>query len=785
MATMTPIGASEGNRPGPGPRAIHAVLIFALFLAVYFVSGASALIYEVVWTRLLSLVFGVTLYAISAVLASFMAGLALGSVAAGRMADRVRSPLVCYAVLEVLIGVLGLASLIAIRELTPVYLWLYKASGDSQGLAHGLRFVLACAALLLPTAAMGATLPFIVRASLQLVPKVGENVSLLYATNTAGAAVGTMAAGFFLVGQLGFQESVFVAAGLNLAAGVFALLLAIVVAPLQRRRQAAPADQAAPLEGAASPAAPAPTALVLVAMLISGFCALAYEVVWFRILDLFLNGTVYAFSTMLATFLVGLALGSALIRAVIGSAWNWVLVLGILQLLIGAQAIAAEFLVGGVPGFRDALAESPALAPLFGRPVVAMALASVAVLLPLAILLGMTFPVAAQALAGGRRTIGELVGGLNASNTVGAIAGSLAGGFLLLPVLGSQSSLTALALVNVAVAGALFWVAAQRRPRLRLALPLLGLALLPVGAAPNMVVDVYKGLFKGHELIWYEEGLENTVSIQRHQDGYNVMYLNNRSQAFDAPAMVAYHELIGHLPMLLHPGPKDALVIGMGGGATAGAVSRYKDTNVDVVELSPSVVRGATFFHHINNQLHNQSNVQLKVDDGRNYMLLTDKRYDVITADVIQAYHAGSGNLYSREYYELAKRVLRDDGVMVQWVSTALPVQHTLIVRTFMEVFPNVSFWYHGSLMIGSKQPQELTPERLQKRFDQPGVTENAKRMNLGSAADLLTQYSGDREAFRKNVGNGPVLTDNRPLTEYFRAVPQAAKERETVESNR
>lgn len=783
MATTTPTDAApraSSGRVGPAP-ALYGVLVFALFLAVYFLSGASALVYEVVWTRLLSLVFGVTLHAISAVLASFMAGLALGSLAAGRLADRVRAPLIYYAALEVIIGLLGLASLAAIRELTPVYVWLFKASGGSHEVANALRFALACGALLLPTAAMGATLPFIVRASLQILPKVGENVSLLYAVNTAGAALGTLAAGFLLVGQLGFQESVYVAAGLNSLAGVFALALALAIAPSVRRHQAAAAAEASP--EASKPAVPGGVvAAVLLVMAGSGFCSLAYEVVWFRILDLFLNGTVYAFSIMLATFLVGLAMGSALIRGVIGRSWNWVAVLGLLQLLIAFQAVSSQYAIGAIPEFRDAIVGGLFLSPVVGRPVMVMALACVLVLLPLAVLAGMTFPVAAQALLGGRRAAGALIGGLNFSNTVGAIAGSLAGGFWLLPVLGSQNSLTALAAVNVLMAVALLWVGFAPRPRLRLVLPLLalGMALYPA-AAPNMMRAVFAGLFKDYELIWFQEGIENTVSVQRHRDGYQVMFLNNRSQAFDAPAMVSYHELIGHLPMLLHPQPKNALVIGMGGGATPGAVSRYRDTEVDVVELSPSVVEGATYFKHINNDLHAQPNVHITVDDGRNFLLLTDRRYDVITADVIQAHHAGSGNLYSREYFELAKNVLRDDGVMVQWVNPALPVQHALITRTFTEVFPHVSIWYYGSLMIGSKQPQDLGREQMQRRFDQPGVLENARRINLSSAADLLTQYSGDREAFRQNAGPGPVLTDNRPLTEYFRSAPDAGREREAA----
>ena len=260
--------------------------------------------------------------------------------------------------------------------------------------------------------------------------------------------------------------------------------------------------------------------------------------------------------------------------------------------------------------------------------------------------------------------------------------------------------------------------------------------------------------------------------MQKHPAGYQIMYLNSRDQAFDAPGMARYHQLLGQLPMLVHPDPREVLVIGLGGGATPGAVSRYGGASVDVVELSPSVVRAAAFFSHINNDVLRQPNVHLVVDDGRNFLLLNKKKYDVITADIIQAHHAGSGNLYSREYYELAKSALKDDGVMVQWINSGQTTLYPMIVRTFLDVFPEASVWSYGTLFVGSKKPPQLDESSIARRFSQPGVRDAAAPTGLTGPETLLGLYSGDGATFRRSVGEGPILTDDRPLTEYFRSAP-------------
>jgi len=801
--------------PGPLVRLLGNVAIFGLFLLMFFGSGASALIYEVVWIRSLALLFGVTLHAISAVLASFMAGMALGSFLVGRLADRVRRPLLYYGLMEVAIGLSAAASLKGISAITPAYVQIHESIEGSELVLGTTRFLMACGVMLVPTALMGATLPFMVRASMLHLSKVGENISLLYALNTAGAATGVLLAGFVMIGALGLQATVYTGMVINLGIGVIALVLALITRRTTSHQEAAssPVDPAAfappravieeraglvrrltnvlRRRSATAPkrrahvAGRGTSAAVLFGIGVSGFCALAYEVIWFRILDLFLNGTTYAFTVMLVTFLVGLAIGSALVRLVIGFSWNWAFVLGLLQFCIGVVSLTALQFIPELPLWRDTLVELPQLAPLLGRPVFTMAAVVAIALLPLAALSGMTFPVAAAALTHEKGGEGAHIGSLNASNTLGAIGGSLAGGLLLIPAIGSQSSMMLLVGINLTVAVLLVAVALWHRPVLRLtAFAFAGAFVLLAGNKPvDFYPDMFANLFKGHTLLWYEEGVENTVSVQRHPEGYKVMYMNSREQAYDHPAPVQYHQLIAQLGMVLHPNPKDVLVIGLGGGATPGALSRFKDAQIDVVELSPSVANAAKAeFGHINNDVFNQPNVHMKVDDGRNHLLLSGKKYDVITADIIQAHHAGSGNLYSKEYFTLVRQSLKEGGLFVQWVNPGLTQIYPLVVRTIADVFPGASLMYSGTLVVASNGPvtQEHVIAGAQARFAAAGVPEAVADQQYfylageahPSARGVIAHYHAPLDTVVAGMPPGPLLTDDRPLTEYFRSIP-------------
>jgi spermidine synthase len=270
---------------------------------------------------------------------------------------------------------------------------------------------------------------------------------------------------------------------------------------------------------------------------------------------------------------------------------------------------------------------------------------------------------------------------------------------------------------------------------------------------------------------WRDEGPQTAVSVRASQFQH-VLYLDGLHQANDGPEMVQLHRTIGHLPLVLHPNPKEALVIGLGGGATSGAVSQHRGTRVQIVELSESVRKAAPFFAHVNYDVLNQPNVRIRVDDGRNFLLLTGHRYDVVMADVIRPQHAGSAALYSLEYYTLARQALQEDGVMIQWIDQRLPEnQYQMLLRTFLRAFPYATAWADGAFFVGSESPyaidRRLLGERLASRT--PGA---AARSGVATPEDLLRLFTATDEELRRYAGDGPIVTDDHPYIEFFRSLP-------------
>jgi len=273
---------------------------------------------------------------------------------------------------------------------------------------------------------------------------------------------------------------------------------------------------------------------------------------------------------------------------------------------------------------------------------------------------------------------------------------------------------------------------------------------------------------------WREEGVQTAVSV--HASAFRrSLYLDGLHQANDTPDMVRLHRIIGHLPMVLHPAPDDALVIGLGGGATPGAVSQYPGASVQVVELSESVHKAAAFFAHVNYDVLNQPNVRVRVDDGRNFLTLSGETFDVITADIIQPVHAGAGNLYSREYFSLVRAALEDGGLALQWIGHREPSQYALIMRTFLDVFPHATLWFDGNLMVGSTTPLRLDPNTVALKRASTVTAQALDDIGLTSFEVLRDWYTAGPEAMRRFVGAGPLLTDDHPLVEYHRSLPRDA----------
>jgi spermidine synthase len=734
--------------------------VIVLLPLLFFLSGIAGLVYQILWLRLLSLTFGVTVYAATTVLAAFMAGLGAGSALGGRLAERVSNPLLYFGVAELLVGVSALATPFALTAATDLYAGLHPSIDVTPALLTAVRFLCSLVVLLVPTTLMGASLPLLTRATVDDETHAGRQVGVLYACNTAGAIVGALAAGFYMIGAVGIAASFKIAAAVNGVVGGTAVAVSLgrprVSAPALESATEVPADANAVYDDRTRTA-------VLIVFWISGLTALALEVIWFRLLVLILPATTYAFTTMLASVLGGIAVGSAAIVPFMRRHRHWPAVLGKFQMGVGAAAVASMYAL--------------AVTYIAGWRTRDMIQASVLSIVPAALLMGAAFPIGVRiwtAVGRGRTGAAARVGTLYAINVAGAILGSILAGFLLLPFLGSRASLLAVAGLQVATGCALILMTTSgpRRTAIRPIAIGTGIWILAAALIPDpFAMALTRRHPRGERVLWKEEGLQTTVSVNEGPTGQRVMYLNGLHQANDTPEMIAVHRMIGHLPMLLHPSPSRVLVVGLGGGATAGAVAHH-GAAVDLVELSSSVVRGAQWFRHINDDVVQRSNVDLRVDDGRSHLLLSGRQYDVITADIIQPIHAGAGSLYSVEYFQLARRALRPGGLMLQWVGHREETHYKLIVRTFMRVFPNATVWVDGTLLVGTLAPLEIRPDLLTQKLTNPELRKAVSSVGIVDAESVLRLYTAGPDEIMRFVGQGPELTDDRPLLEYHRSLP-------------
>ena len=754
----------SGN--GSGRR--HPQWLLPLLLVLFFGSGACALVYQVMWLRLLSLVFGVTVYAASTVLASFMAGLGAGSIIAGRLSSRISRPLAAFGIAEALVGITAFATPFLLDALTTVWIAVHPALPKSLAVLTVIRFVIAFLLLIVPTSMMGATLPLVIKSAVSSEARVGGRIGVLYAINTAGAIAGALIAGFYFISEIGVARSFQIAAATNILIAIVAIAAGYVIPPAALSERSADEAGRTRVEGVQS--TPSQQRLVLWTFFVSGLMSLALEIVWFRTLVIFLRPTAYAFTIMLACVLAGIAIGSAIAAPLLRRRRDWIPILAGIQCVIGFAAVLsfnmlarAQRAIDAATPWFDWLGINTYLAPLVVSSLIAM--------LPTTILLGLAFPIGLTFWAGDdpNDDTSRKAGTFYSLNVLGAILGSVLAGFILLPQLGTRTSLIVVA--ALATISSMLLAISERKtnPSMSVALGVVAPMLFLIGA--RAAVDPFDIAFdrfhRSESLVWREEGAQTTVAV--HDRGGNppmrVMYLDGNHQANDSPGTAFVHHRIGALPAMLHPNPLTALVVGLGGGATPGAVARH-DLQVDVVELSKAVVAGSDHFKHINFNLLDRPNVKLHVDDGRNFLLMSKKKYDVITADIILPRHAGAGSLYSREYYELVRNALADDGLAMQWNGGDSETEYKLLMRTFVSVFPHTTLWGDGSLMLGSKVPFTLSQSAYETR-------RGAFEQFQWDLPTLKRIYIAGPDEIREFVGDGPILTDDKPVIEYFLSLPK------------
>ncbi|HEX5045418.1 MAG TPA: fused MFS/spermidine synthase [Candidatus Polarisedimenticolaceae bacterium] len=756
----------------------------AAFAALFVVSGACGLVYQVVWTRQLVTVFGVTAFAVSTVLVSFMGGMALGAALLGGVADRVRRPLRMFALLEGGIGVYALLLPLLLRGADVAHRGLSGMLPDDFVVRSILRFALCLLLLLPPTALMGATLPALGRGLLQHAGRFGRGLGILYFVNTLGAAAGCWLAGFHLIPALGLFRTTLLAVAGNAAVATTAFLL-------ERSgpgevRAAAPAGR----EGAEREASCPPWWPLAVACA-SGAIALAFEVVWFRVLVMVFGSTVYSFSAMLTVFLLGLALGSLLFGPLADRVERPVRLLAVTTGLVALTALCGSMAVNAMP--RLFLEILHAMGVDYAGMTRTKALLSVLTLLPPALAFGGTFPVAVRAYRGDSGP-GRRIGRVYAWNTLGAIAGSFLTGFVLLPTVGAERTLQMIVAVGLALAfGSLVLERGPLAPRFALpagvavVLIAAGLVFAPrwdrrlLGAGvyfePRQHMDAQGNLnldrvVGDYRLVTYTEGFNETITSFRTAKG-RFITVNGSPTASDHLEDMFSQRMLGHLPMALHPGPvRSACIVGLGAGVTAGAIAVHGPERLVAIELEKGVFTASRFFSAQNHGVLTDPRVKIVLDDGRNWLERTGERFDVISSAPNFPSLTGSGALYSREYFALCRRRLAAGGIMCQFapIWRLLPQDVATIVGSFSDVFPHVRLFSTGLSLVMLGREEAFPPvdlDELRARAARPEVAASLAEIGVRGPMELLSFYQMDEAEIAALTRGADRNTDDRPRTEF------------------
>lgn len=726
-------------------------------------SGAAGLVYQVLWIKQLSLVVGVDVHAVSVGVSAFFAGLALGGSMVGRLADRVSSAWRLYLWLECAIAALAIGATLALAHSAAPFAWLEAHAGVAA-------WILPTLLVGVPAMAMGGTLPALMRAIRTDGVQLGKHGGQLYAANTAGAIVGTLAAAFVLIPWLGVTGSALAAAALNGLAALGAW----------RFGRHAPVDGAAAAAAAASPARPTTQrTLALSLYALAGGIALGYEVVWSQAIVQFLSTRAFAFAVVLATYLAGLMIGSLCVARRVDRARDpWAM---FAWLVAGAGCVALiEFAWLGewLPAAQALVSQRVlgATGSLLVATCASFAVAALCIVLLPTILLGAAFPYVVKLSVDAAR-VGAGVGAVLALNTLGGIAGSVLAGFVLVPSIGVVHTLGVLAAASGLVALLAIAFGDGVRRRARFAIPLLVVVTVTVAVAtPADRLATLLARTRGGSLVFYEESRGATVAVVQQgkaSQPFRRLYIQGVSNSGDAMTSLRYMRLQALLPMIVHDAtPRSALVIGLGTGITAGALLQYPGMEQRVVaELLPAVVRAAPSFRG-NYDVSRDARVDIRLRDGRRELLQSAQRYDLITLEPPPPSASGVVNLYSREFYQLAAARLQQHGIVAQWLP--LPTQNRddtrSLVRSFLDVFPHASLWtteLHEMLLVGSMQPLTLDAPRIASRFADVKVSAALQAVGIASPAALLATYVTDRAGLDWFAGDAAAVTDDRPRIEY------------------
>jgi len=761
-------------------------------LLLFFISGATALIYEVIWSKYLSLLFGSTIQAQTVVLAVFMGGLAIGNKVLGRLADRSRRPLALYGYLEIAVGTWAFCF--------PTFYngsdWLFAVVGAGL-LEHGLcllllKGLLSAALLLCPTILMGGTLPVLAAWLQKSSSAPGQRSARFYSTNTLGAVCGAGLAGFFMVTWVGLPETLQLAAFANILVGV----VAVMVSRLQARDTSSVPNtsSSSPQTVASEGGAAIRRACLLVA--ITGAVSMGLEILASRCLCLIFGASLQSFAIVLVGFILGIGVGSAIIAS--PRTQNWSKEITTVVLLLGAAAwigLLVYSIEGLVEVYRVARSGLNSTAMGYRYYQILSGVFSVLLLGVPAALLGSILPLWLKELSEGSGQFAARVGRLLTWNTLGAVGGVLLTGFVFMPSFGLRNSFTLLAFLLTGASLLIAWPARKRRTLIAIGVVGCLLALVSTSGGQQWRLVLSSGVFRWREtevspykvaqrlgldqMLFYEDAADATVSVQ--DTGLpgarqRILKVNGKADA-STRGDLSTQLLLAHLPMLAKPEAKDVFIFGLGSGISAGALLGYPIDRVCIAENCAPVLRAAKFFEPQNNGVLTNPRVQICREDARTVLKLNPQEYDVIVAEPSNPWTAGVGSVFSREFYQLSASRLKPGGLMAQWFHLYDMNDEIveMVIRTFATVFPHVEIWDASAgdiIILGSLKAWESDCRVYQRGFTLAGPRRDLAAIGLTTPEAILAlQFASQGTAFAI-PGPGPIQTDDFPLLEY--AAPRA-----------
>jgi spermidine synthase len=743
---------------GPRRWPIQYLTIYACF----FLSGATAMVFEILWCRRFVTIFGNSSYAVSIVLCAFMAGLGLGGLIGGKLADRLARRMLAFGLIEFAIAAWALAMPMMLNWLQSLAPALASLSPGSLLATTLTRFAVSFAILVVPCFLMGVTLPLLVRAVASSERRAGVSIGALYCWNTLGAAFGCLASGFWMLETLGLRLTNFCAVTISVLIGLAAIAIPDP-APVQNEPALKPSKRSAP-ELVAS------AKWLLTIAFVNGLASLICEVVWFRYLAfIILDRPAYVFPAILCVYLFGIGLGSFCYCFLAGRIKSLPRALGIIEVLLGVSVLAT--FVAGAWIF--------ALGP--PRPFEVTSLAFITVLLPTA-LMGMAFPLLCSLYGSQLKTLGRSVGLLYAVNTAGTVAGSLLPVFVLVPLVGIQKTLLLAALLYGAMG--LLLLARRAAPMAAFFAAVVALYLFAIPSDLCQRVFLATGFnLSGHtDILFFHEGRTGTSVVTRDRvNGSKAVYINANPEVPVLYADQICFKMLGDLGPMLHPHPDDVLMICLGGGIAAGAATVLPDVkSLTVVDLESSVVDAAKLLSRENNAALQNPKTRVVIEDGRNYVMTSRRKWPVIITDSTHPKTPDSWVLYTREFYESVRSRLTNDGVFVQWVPMhgLSMAEYKTILRTFASVFPHVSLCVSGgaeeqgqfvnySLLVATPGKLSIDVPRLQERLNAEPVRNDLSPYGLDTVAGFLDGFVCAEDSFRRWVGDGRINTDDLPFTYY------------------